>query len=145
MRGKVLSDIDPNIPCNEAGRQARSWVECPAGTGKVARRVKPCTSNDNPVIVQGNKESPTLLIIPYLAANTEIEITIPTNVKEFKIKVDGSAKIQYSFTQGQSGTSFWEVGRFGIYRESGLNLSQDLKIYARADKGNRNFKIQYWI
>lgn len=136
--------IDPNIPCNEPGRQARSWVECPPGTGKVARRVKPCTSNSDPVIVQGNKQTPTLVIIPYLTANTEIEITIPQATKDFKLKVEGNARFQYSYVSGDSGTNFWEVGQYGKKQESGLNLSQDLKLYVRADKGSRNFKLEYW-
>jgi len=136
--------IDPNIPCNEPGRQARSWVECPPGTGNVARRVKPCTSNADPVIIQGNKQNPFLIIIPYPVANAEVEINIPKEVKEFKIKVEGNARFQYSYILGQSGTNFWEVGQYGEKKESGLNLSQDLKLYVRADKGSRNFKLEYW-
>ena len=132
------------IPCSIEGREHNAFEECPDGSGKPAKRVKVCSSPDDPVFVSLGKSLPVLQIIDYPTANQELEITIPQNAKEFSIKVEGSAKFQISYVQGESLTGFWEVGLYGIYKESELKLSSDLKIYVSANKGSRNFKLRYW-
>lgn len=138
--------IDPNIPCTEEGRQSQSWVECPPGSGKPARRTVLCNDPTSPVYtkdVEDAVNTPVNQTINYPTANNEIEITIPKEAKRFAIKSAKGLRWQFSYIVSESGSNFWDIGYGGSYQESGLCLGVDLKIYARADKAG-HFKLRYW-
>lgn len=138
--------IDPNLPCTEEGRQSQSWVECPPGSKQPARRVKPCNTVNDPLFVKDVEDAvsaPALQIINYNTADTELEITIPKEVKRFVLKAGKGVRWQFSYVLGESNTDFWDVPYGGVYEERALCLGVDLKLYVRADKA-KDFKLRYW-
>ena len=72
--------IDPNVPCNEPARNAESWTDC---KGEVARRVKPCNTQEDPLYVEvvnggGGTGLKCLKDVINLVADTPLAITFPT-------------------------------------------------------------------
>lgn len=139
--------IDPNVPCNEDTRNAESWVECPPGSKKPARRVKVCSSPTDPVYTKDIEDAvstPLILTIPYVSANTEQKITIPKEAKRFSLKFDRGGRWQFSFVATESNSNFDTIGSGGSYKENGLCIETDLDIYVYAAKDARNFVLRYW-
>jgi len=139
--------VDPNVPCNEDTRNAESWVECPPGSGKPARKVKPCNTPDDPLYTKNIEDAistPFIQTIAYALANTEQKITIPKEAKRFSLKFDRGGRWQFSFVATESNSNFDTIGTGGSYKESGLCLTTDLDIYVYAAKAGRNFILRYW-
>ena len=73
--------IDPNVPCNEKTREHASWVDC---EGEVARRVKPCNTEEDPLYVSvvnqggGGNGLKCLKDVINLTANIPLIIALPS-------------------------------------------------------------------
>jgi len=88
--------------------------------------------------------TPTITNISIPLANTEQSYVLPIGTKKFFFQIEGTAKLQYSFTSGQSGTNYITV--FGGAREQvdGLELSSALTLYFQASKANEKLQLMYW-
>ncbi len=66
-------------------------------------------------------------------ANTEYSITVPDKTIQFGMRSRTPAKIQYTFTLGESGSKFWTLPIGTVLEEKDLFL-ENTKIYLRTNK-----------
>ena len=72
----------------------------------------------------GNATTPEISHVPLAVADTEYEIVLPNNCKQFELKLlDRIATLKLSYVSGQSGTVYWSVGAGTVFSETGLLLS----------------------
>lgn len=87
--------------------------------------------------------SPTVYNVSVPLANTEISQVLSSGTKQFTIRVRGTAKLQLSFTSGQSGITFITVFPGGSYSVSDLNF--DGVLYFQTNKVSQIVEILEWV
>ena len=110
----------------------------------VAVRTKVCQDNGETINVSVDPSTtPTITNLTLTNPVTEYQHTFQSNVKRFTIKARNSAKLQFSFSSGQSGTNYFTIERGCTYDESGLKVAS-LDIYLQSDKGSTIVEILEW-
>jgi hypothetical protein len=105
------------------------------------------------VVIEGQTEAlpitletvttPIITNLSVPLANTEVSHSIAAGTKKISFKCRGLARIQFSFTSGQSGSNYISLEPGAIYAESGLNLSS-LTLYLQTSKASQTVEILEW-
>jgi hypothetical protein len=106
----------------------------PAGSGGVTTTIQ-ITGATNPQVA--NVSMPM--------AGTEYSFTLPTNTKQYAIKLRGSGRIQIAYVAGQSSTLYYTIPRYCYASESDLSLSASLDLFFQSDLAAQVAEIWYWI
>jgi hypothetical protein len=86
--------------------------------------------------------SPVITNVAIVAANTEVSHSLGASTKSFLIRVRGLARLQLSYTSGDSGTTFVTVPKGCNYSEGGIDFSGVL--YFQTDKPTQTVEILEW-
>ena len=90
-------------------------------------------------------EDPFIVNLTLGVAGTESSIVLPVNTVRFVIRERRNGKLQFSWTAGQSGTTFFTIPRGNSYSEEGLQLVAPKTIYLQApNKDNADIELIYW-
>lgn len=74
-------------------------------------------------------------------ANTEVSQSLPSGTKQITIKVrDGTAKAQFSFVSGESGTKYITIPRGASYHIFDLNLTGE-SLYIQTNQASQTVEI----
>ena len=87
-------------------------------------------------------QTPKIYNVSIPTANTEVSQLLSSDVKQFTIKVRGSARLQLAFNSGESGTTFITVPTNANYTASALNFSGTL--YFQTNKDTQIVEILEW-
>lgn len=99
------------------------------------------TVNFSPVTAQ----DPTIINLALGVKGTEGSFALPLNTVKFSIKARGKAKLQFSFTMGQSNTNFVTIKKGAVYQDEGLELDSIQTVYVQSpDTDNEDVEIVYW-
>lgn len=93
---------------------------------------------------EGGLTAPTVFNFPIVAAATEYSYTFPANTKKFTLNARGNAKVQLSYTAGQSGTDFKTLYSGSVHKEDKINLAS-LTVYFQANKAGEVLEILSWV
>lgn len=74
----------------------------------------------------GGTSDSTANIFNIAAGTSESSQALPTNTKSFTLKTRTNAKLQLSYTLGESGTKFITVPSNGVYNDDNFYASQTL-------------------
>lgn len=89
---------------------------------------------------------PTIVNLTTAVAGTETSFALPQNVNRFMVRARNSARLQFSFTNGQSATNFITIPRGTNYTDEGLKLNSSQTVYIQApNKNNVDIEVIYWI
>jgi len=106
------------------------------------------TNNALDVNIKSNvavdKTTPQILNVSAPLANNEYSFTIPANAKSYEVSCRGTARIQYAFISGQSGTNYKTIHAGYAEPEEGLNRNTALNIYFRVNKPNQIIEVKVW-
>lgn len=83
--------------------------------------------------------TPTIYNVSAVTAGTEYSQVLPSNTKSFVLKSRGNAKVQLSYTSGQSGTSFLTIPAGAVYTDE--NFYTSLTVYFQANKNGETIEI----
>jgi hypothetical protein len=90
-------------------------------------------------------EDPFIVNINLGLAGTEGSSALPIGTTRFMVRARTSARIQFSYTVGQSGTNFITIPRGNSYSEDGLQLVASKTIYIQAPTVDSvDVEILYW-
>lgn len=95
------------------------------------------------VIVEGST-NPTVATVSMALAGTEYSYVLPTNCKQFMIKLRGSGTLQFSYVSGESGTTYMEIPRYCFYAESDLNLNAATTLYFQSSSASQVAELIVW-
>lgn len=85
--------------------------------------------------------SATVANVDMTDANTEYSYTFPTGTKSFTMKLRSqSVKFKYAYTEGESGTTYQEMGQNFTLREENLNFTSKT-IYFQAPSASQVMEI----
>jgi hypothetical protein len=107
------------------------------------------TSIDNKLdnlSVGGNAQIPEIQNISLATANTEQSIILPTGCKKYTLRVrNNSAKIQLSFSSGESNSNFLTIPRGCSYSEDFVELTTAYNhLYVQSNKNNVTIECISW-
>ena len=91
-------------------------------------------SGGKPAVSQVIKVTPGIQHVSAPTANTEVTITLPANTVAYRIYDIDTAKIQYSFSSGQSGTIYGIIWAGSCLHEESINPGSVTSIYVQATK-----------
>lgn len=90
-------------------------------------------------------EDPFITNVTLGLAGTEGSAVLPVDTVRFLIRERNGGKLQFSWTAGQSGTTFFTIPRGNSYSEEGLQLVVPKTIYIQApSKDSADIEIIYW-
>lgn len=98
-----------------------------------------------PTVSVSGATTPTVAELDLTLAATEYSYTVPTNAKQFLLKLRSPAVLQVSYVSGQSGTTYITVPRGCFYAESDLNLSGPVTIYMQSPSAAQVAEITLWV
>jgi len=79
-----------------------------------------------------------------LTANVEASYTLPANTRQYVSKLrSGTSKLQVSFVSGDTGTTYWTVGKGNFFADSGLLVS-GLPLYFQTPDSGQVLEILIW-
>lgn len=114
--------------------QEKKFVVVPAADVSVDVDFTPATGQD-----------PGIINLSLVTAATEGSIVLPQDAVRFILKARNNSKLQFSFTSGQSGTTFITVRKGSIHVEEGLALTSSKTIYIQAPNDNGEVvELLYW-
>lgn len=87
--------------------------------------------------------TPTIANISAITSGTEYSYTFPTNTKKFMLKTRDSARLQFSYISGQSGTTYITVSSGSTYYLENLKLTSTT-IYFQTNKNGETVEIESW-
>lgn len=79
--------------------------------------------------------------VPAPLANTEYSFTLAIGIRSFEISARGTAKVQWTYQAGQSGTIFKTLSPGATYERSGLVLTAPLTIYFQTTKASETLEV----
>lgn len=83
--------------------------------------------------------------LTFLLANTEYTFTIPDGTKAVMFKARGTAKLQYSYQVGESGTTYVTVKSGTVHWIQSMNISGGgLPVYIQSNKADEVLEIVYF-
>lgn len=88
--------------------------------------------------------SPVINNISIAVANTEQSFVIPATAKKVFFQMEGTSRLQYSFTSGQSGTNYITLHPGVGFEIENLELSSSLTLYYQATSAGDTLQILYW-
>lgn len=89
--------------------------------------------------------TPKITHIPVPSANTEVNYTLTTLTKRFRLRVqDDDSKLQLAFAVTESATNYWTVNRGSYYEDNNIDASGGITLYFQCNKANQTVHIQYW-
>jgi hypothetical protein len=88
--------------------------------------------------------NPAISNVAMASASTEYSFVVPTNAKQFMLKLRGTASLQVAYTVGQSNTLYITVPRSCFYGESDLSLSAPVTLYFQSDQPAQVAEILVW-
>lgn len=99
-------------------------------------------------LLQGNvgingATTATVYNVSAAIANTEYSQALSNGTKQYSIRVRGMAKLQYTFTVGESGTKFLTVPQGCTHSVDMLTLTGKT-IYFQVDKNTQVVEILEW-
>lgn len=89
-------------------------------------------------------DTPTLTNVSMILANTEYSHVIPITTKKLQFRVRGIGKIQYAFSSGGSGTTYYTLSKGNVGIITDLNLSSTITLYFRSDTAGEILEILAW-
>jgi len=89
--------------------------------------------------------SPVVTNIPVASSGTETSFVFPVGTKKIFMKVRDNARLQLSFTSGQSGTNYVTIPPGANYCEPSLNLTSSLTAYFQVSKAAQVVEVLYWL
>jgi hypothetical protein len=105
--------------------------------------------DDNPLPVSGNitigdsAANPTIFNINATLSDTEYSQALPNGTTQFSIKARNNAKLQISYTLGQTNTSFLTITPGNIYVVKSVKLTNKT-LYFRSTKNDTVVEIVTW-
>lgn len=93
--------------------------------------------------VVGGVNTPVISNFITINASTEYNYSFPANTKKFSLNARGNAKLQFSYTIGQSGSNFKTVFPGNSYSESNI-VVPILTIYFQSNKAGEVVEILSW-
>jgi len=84
-------------------------------------------------------------VVSPVGANTEFSQVLSAGTKQLLIRVRGTAKLQYTFTTGESGSKFITIPRSNTRHISSLDLPSGATIYMQVDKASQTVEIEEWV
>lgn len=109
--------------------------ELPADIGNITVDFTPTTA-----------QTPGVINLSLGLAGVESSASLPLNTVRFMVKPRSTAKLQFSYTSGQSGTNYITINKGASYYEEGLQLTGATDIYIQApENDNETVEILYWI
>lgn len=102
------------------------------------------SSNTSTTIVGSN--TPTIANVSVPVANTQVSYVLPTNTKQYMIKVRpvSAAVLQVAYVSGQTNTNYITIPPKCFYSESELSLG-GLTIYFESDLAGQTVEIVSWV
>lgn len=88
--------------------------------------------------------TPTISNQTAFVADTEYSYSFPLNTKRFQLKARGNAKLQISYTSGQTNTNFITLSPGSIHKEKNLEIN-NFTIYYRSNKIGEIIEILSWV
>lgn len=82
-------------------------------------------------------------ILSPAVAGTEFSHTLSDQTVKFTLQVQGTAKLQWTFVAGESGTKFFTVFAGNVY-DSPIVQVQGKTIYMQLDEGSKVVEIEEW-
>lgn len=86
--------------------------------------------------------TPTIVNLNMPLHNTEYRIDLPTNIKRFKIKAQGLAKISLSYNPLSN--QLLTIYPGCVYEEEGFDISTTLTLHIKSNKPNTVIEAVYW-
>lgn len=128
-------------PNSYRDREYTSYVDSPSRQpNKSAKEVVVGDILDGDVNTVSN---PTIANPEATLANTEYSYTFPSDTKRFSIRLRGTARLQVSYSSGQTGVVYRTIFAGETYEESGLEVSS-LNIYFQSNKSGEKIEIVSW-
>lgn len=87
--------------------------------------------------------NPTIYNLSAPAANTEVSQALPANTKKLLIRCRGNARVQFTFTSGQSGTNFVTISSGSMYAQD-LLLLNSITLYLQTNLPSQTVEILVW-
>lgn len=103
------------------------------------------SSGNNIQVVPSGSTNPTVQNITMTTAGTEYTATLPTGTTQFEIRSRLYGKLQFSYTNGQSGTIYRTLPQGCAYSEAGLLLTAPLAVYVQSSKDNDVLEVVSWV
>ena len=105
----------------------------------------------NPLPITGNitvganpADTPNIFNVSTILANTEYSQALPSGTKHWIIKCrEADAKVKFSFTAGNSGSSYITVNIGNFYEAMNVELT-GIVVYFQVSKPTRNVEIITW-
>lgn len=88
--------------------------------------------------------TPLVVNVSILLAATEYSYVLPTDCKQFLIKLRNSGRLQVSYSAGQSGITYLTVPSQCFYAESDLALTAPTTIYFQSNLASQIAELQIW-
>lgn len=136
------------ISDNWRDNEAESFVECPDGSGKAARRVCVANGPNDPIPTEdkGLAQLPKATIKNVANSATKESFIFETGCKRFSFRCEKVITILYNFSEvdfdaGKKLT----ITSGGLLKESGLNLPAGTTIFFETSSNNRDIEILQWV
>lgn len=93
----------------------------------------------------GAATAPIIANLAMPVAGTEYSYTFPTGTRKFSVKARLRDNLQYSYTAGQSGTTFITIPNNNWGGEEDLLLTAPRTLYIQsATQGGQTLEVLYW-
>lgn len=102
----------------------------PAGSGGAVATVS----------IEGST-NPTIAVASLASANTEYTVVIPTDTKQFLVKLRSQADLKVGYA---SASTYLTVPRDCFYAESDLSLSAPITLYLSSPEAGQTAEILFW-
>jgi hypothetical protein len=90
-------------------------------------------------------KTPKIVNTTLASANTEYSFTLPQSTKKFTIQGQDDNLLKISFTEGQSGTTYFSIFDGASHSEDNLNVSGGgLTIYVQSPDAGAIVECLYW-
>ena len=107
------------------------------------RRVNVKNTSADPIPVTTTGATvPKIIEVTAVNSLTEYFAQLSNGTRSFSLKVEGNSRYEVYFSSGAIVT--WKMGKYSIFHEEGLQLSNDFKIYFKTEKANIKVKILEW-
>jgi len=87
--------------------------------------------------------NPTIQNFILTTAGAEQAVVLPS-VKRFRFQALNTAKLQYAYISGESGTTFVTVFPTNTEEETNINSDASLTLYLQSNKDNTPVQLIYW-
>lgn len=105
--------------------------------------VKNGTGEEVPVTLTPAVVSPTITNLSLATANTEVDHTLQTNLKQITIRNRDNGRLQFSFTDGQSGSNYITIPAGATFSIDGINYSAGT-LSIQSNKASQTVEILEW-